>query len=171
MLRGRPTSAGCVCLQRACLPVHLCHALPVHLCHAMPTALLNVHAPWFCFDLPPPCSWPCVPGSNQQFASCKTVLLAATTRACSGGPCTVCFIHPSVHCRCLIASVPIPCSAGTALQAAAHGDCICAAHAPCYVHCAHFKGGGLGLRVSSRPCSLSLHFMSQRLHASSLAPC
>ena len=33
------------------------------------------------------------------------------------------------------------------------------------------KGGGPGLHVSSRPRPPRLHFMSQRLHASSLAPC
>ena len=46
-------------------------------------------------------------------------------------------------------------AARTALLAAATRDCICAAHAPFVVHCAHFKRGGLGLRVSSRPHSLS----------------
>ena len=33
------------------------------------------------------------------------------------------------------------------------------------------KGGGLGLHLGSRPSSPHLHFMSQRLHVSSLAPC
>ncbi len=68
----------------ACLPVHLCHALPA-------TFAIHAHCPCppapVLFAFPAPCSLPCAPGSNQQFASCKTVLLAATTRACSGGPC------------------------------------------------------------------------------------
>ena len=76
-------SAGCVCL----LP-----SLP-----AMPTAL-NVLAPIQQFAPSIPLCFachlflPCAPGSavcqGQQFASCKTVPLAAATRACSGGPCT-----------------------------------------------------------------------------------
>ena len=36
----------------------------------------------FCFA--PTCSFPCVPGSSWRVV--RTVLLAATTRACSGGP-------------------------------------------------------------------------------------
>ena len=71
-----------------------------------------------------------------------------------GSPCTVFCIHPSIHLHTgtalmqpvhhsflvLLASVPIQCSARTALQAATHGDCIGAARAPFCVHCAHFKG-------------------------------
>ena len=91
-------SAGCICLQRLCSTGFV---LPVHPLPAMPTALLNVLAPVqvrfapisfasVCF----PCSLPCAPGSVRasslspnMFASCKTVPLAAATRACSGSPC------------------------------------------------------------------------------------
>ena len=77
------SSAVCVRLQWPCSA----GCVPVRLCHAMPTALNNVLAPVH-FALLCPCSFPCAPGSsNHQFASCKTVLLAAATRACSGGPC------------------------------------------------------------------------------------
>ena len=100
-----------------------------------------------------PClAMPCLP------ASALTPCLLALVCIC---PC----VHPSpcapgssrklrgLPCRqprrplCLLASVPIQCSAGTALQAAAHGDCIGAARAP-FVFTAQlrsFQGGGLGL--------------------------
>ena len=49
----------------------------------------------------PTCSFPCAPGSTSRytnmFASCKTVLLAAATRACSGGPCTGPFVDSSAY--------------------------------------------------------------------------
>ena len=42
-----------------------------------------------CFALPPPVHSMCarIIRASNTFASCKTVLLAAATRACSGGPC------------------------------------------------------------------------------------
>ena len=73
-------SAGCVRLQQPCSAG--CACLPPLPCHA--------HCPHqrscprsFCFA--PTCSFPCAPGSSQEVV--RTVLLAATTRACSGGPC------------------------------------------------------------------------------------
>ena len=109
LLRGRPTVAVCyeACagwrVRRLCPPavalfcgLYACLSLP-----AMPTALINILPRSFC--LPPsifvclPPFIPCAPGSScrfvatvcqgQLFASCKTVPLAAATRACSGGPC------------------------------------------------------------------------------------
>ena len=88
------SSAGCVCLQRLCSAGFAC--LPPLPCHA--------HCPCspapFCFDLPPPpCSFPCAPGSSKSnsLQAARTVPLAATTRVCSGGPCTV--LHPpTIHC-------------------------------------------------------------------------
>ena len=86
-------SAGCVRLQ--CLFCGLC-ACRVHPLPAIPTALLNSLPPFILlcpvqsFALFAPCS--CHVRQDRQkssimFASCKTVLLAAATRACSGGPC------------------------------------------------------------------------------------
>ena len=94
LLRGRPTAGCCfeACagrrVRRLCLPAVPCSAgcVPVHPlpCHA--------HCP--SQRLPPfillcPCSFHVRQDRQvvQQFASCKTVLLAAATRACSGGPC------------------------------------------------------------------------------------
>ena len=84
-------SAGCVCLQ--CLFCGLCaccHPLP-----AMPTVLISscprsVCLPQFILLCFAPVHSMCariIIVHNQQFASCKTVPLAAATRACSGGPC------------------------------------------------------------------------------------
>ena len=103
-------SAGCVRLQ--CLFCRLCVCLPS--LPAIPTALIIL--PPFKFACPRSFILLCVPlfiamcariviqvlgpavcqGQQfvrasslfQQFASCKTVPLAAATRACSGGPCT-----------------------------------------------------------------------------------
>ena len=74
-------------VRRLCPPaVSLFSRLCLPAAFAMPTALI-VLAPVH-FALLCPCSFLCAPGSsNHQFASCKTVLLAAATRACSGGPC------------------------------------------------------------------------------------
>ena len=96
-------SAGCVRLQwlvlRAVfclLSIFACHAhCPSH--HLAPFILLApVHFASFCL---PPVPSMCaritisqgrrfVFSQGQQFASYKTVPLAAATRACSGGPCT-----------------------------------------------------------------------------------
>ena len=73
-----------LCLPATALFSRLC--LPAHLCQAIPTAVVSQFAP-FCSAFYPPCSLPCAPGSSQKVA--RTVQLAATTRACSGGPCTV----------------------------------------------------------------------------------
>ena len=111
LLRGRPP-AGCLFLEacagrricRLCLPAVPCSAgcVPVH-CHAhCPQQFAPVHFLLLCIVLCLPSVIPCAPGSSfrassllgpavcqgQQFASCKTVPLAAATRACSGGPCT-----------------------------------------------------------------------------------
>ena len=63
----------------------ICHALPAHLCHAMPTA--HIHQPPFCSAFPRPLFIAMCARIVAQFA--RTALSAATTRACSGGPCTV----------------------------------------------------------------------------------
>jgi len=75
-------SAGCVRLQWLCSA----GCVPARLCHAMHTALLNSLPP-FSVAFPPVHSICARIVELQQFASCKTVLLAAATRACSGGPC------------------------------------------------------------------------------------
>ena len=70
----------------------ICHALPAHLCHAMPTA--HIHQPLFCAAFPRPLFIAMCARIVVQFAG--TALLAATTRACTGGPCTVvCIVRPS----------------------------------------------------------------------------
>ena len=100
----RPCSAGCV----ACppLPCHTC--CPHHFCPVL-----------FCI----------VPLFIAMCARitakvARTALLAATTRACSAGPCTVLrpSIHPSIHPS--ISCVHCVCHLSW------HGDCVCAAHAP-----------------------------------------
>ena len=70
--------------------------LACHLCHAMPTALI-VLAP-FNFALPPVHFHARRDHrKSNSLQAARTVPLAATTRVCSGGPCTV--LHPSaVHC-------------------------------------------------------------------------
>ena len=127
LLRGRPTvgrsfvvrpvpgggSAGCVRLQWpvlqafVCLPCHFaCHAHCPHQVLA-PVHLLKVACPRSVLCCPPVhCHvrqdrrlGPAV-CQGQQFASYKTVTLAAATRACSGGPCTGPFCGlPSFSCR------------------------------------------------------------------------
>ena len=103
--RGRPTSsAAVVCCEagqllvvvfveacagqticRLCPPAVACSAgFVCLLAFAMPCPLPSSFLPPFNFALPP-CSFPCAPGSSLQVV--RTVLLAATTRACSGGPC------------------------------------------------------------------------------------
>ena len=95
-------SAGCVACRalfsRLCLPAchFACHAhCPSH--HLPPFSLLCALPRSFLLC---PCSihvrqdrrlGPAV-CQGQQFASCKTVPLAAATRACSGGPCTGPFV-------------------------------------------------------------------------------
>ena len=79
------SSVGCVRLQRPCSAGYDCLFT---LCHAMPTALIVCPVQCsFCFA---PCSFPCAPGSTQVVV--RTVPLAATTRACSGGPCAGSFL-------------------------------------------------------------------------------
>ena len=112
-LRGRPTVGrlffeACAGrrVRRLCLPAAVLFCRLLFACHplpAMPTAL-HQFLPPFKFALPPFCSFcfvcPCFMSmcaritvcQGQQFASCKTVLLAAATRACSGGPCTGPFV-------------------------------------------------------------------------------
>ena len=68
--------------------------LPAHLCHAMPTA--HIHFAPFCFAFPRPLFIAMCTRIVVQVA--RTALLAATTRACSGGPCTgvdFCFFLPA----------------------------------------------------------------------------
>ena len=90
------SSAGCL-LQGLCRPLRLpavfataalsCHALPAHLCHdpcLLPTFILPRSV---LHSSPPPLSLPCAPGSSRKFAG--TALMAAATRDCTGGPCTV----------------------------------------------------------------------------------
>ena len=105
LLQGRPSgpfvslrpvpsgeSAGCVRLQ--CLFSRLC-ACPPFACHThCPHQRSCPHSSLLCpvqFCFVCPCSSMCARiitvCQKQQFASCKTVLLAAATRACSGGPC------------------------------------------------------------------------------------
>ena len=75
-----------LCSPAAALFCRLC--VPARLCHAMPTAL-HISCPRsFCFAPTYPC--PCAPGSSSEVV--KTVLLAATTRACRGSPCTGSFL-------------------------------------------------------------------------------
>ena len=75
---------------RLCLPAlfcGLCACSPLP-CHAH---CPSHHFAPVLFILLCPLFIPCAPGSScfrtNKFASCKTVLLAAATRACSGGPC------------------------------------------------------------------------------------
>ena len=88
-------SAGCVCLQClvqqvfVCLPLFVCHAhCPHQFLPSFNVQLLCPRSMSFCLLAPVHVH---VRQdrlvSNQQFASCKTVPLAAATRACSGGPC------------------------------------------------------------------------------------
>ena len=72
----RLCSPAAALFSRLCLPVRLCHAMTIAHIISLPPFIL----------LCPPCSFPCAPGSSQ---ATRTVLLAATTWACSGGPCTV----------------------------------------------------------------------------------
>ena len=116
------SSAGCVCLQRPCFAM-LCLQPPLP-CHAycprhfLPRSVLHFPCPLFIAM----CARIVV-----QFA--RTALLASTTRACSGGPCTVVCLHPSihpstVHCvRRLESALFIACAARTALLAATTRAC------------------------------------------------
>ena len=90
---------------RLCLPATalLCHALPAHLCHSMPTA--HVHQPRSVLH-PPPLFIAMCARITAQIAG--TALMAAATRACTGGPCIV-------HCLCCLSQ---------------QGDCVCTARAP-----------------------------------------
>ena len=86
-------SAGCVCLQCLVLQaLFACSPLP-----AMPTALIS-SCPRSSLLAPVQFTSVCFApvsvhvrqdriSKTNMFASCKTVPLAATTRACSGGPC------------------------------------------------------------------------------------
>ena len=99
---ARPANCGPFVCCEACAGRRirwLC--LPAVPCSAGFVCLLAFAMPW---PLPFSCSCPrsvhfalplfipCAPGSSccNMFASCKTVLLAAATRACRGGPCTDC---------------------------------------------------------------------------------
>ena len=103
---ARPAICGCLFLEACagrricwlCLPAVPCSAgcVPVHPLPAMPTALISSRPCSVVLLCPVQCSFCFAPCSFhvrqdrrllQQFASCKTVLLAAATRACSGGPC------------------------------------------------------------------------------------
>ena len=76
-------SVGCVRLQWPCSA----GCVPARLCHAIPTALLNVLAPIH-FALFAPCSFHVRQDRRcNSLQAARTVLLAAATRACSGGPC------------------------------------------------------------------------------------
>ena len=78
-------SAGCVCLQ--CLFSRLCACSPFA-CHAhCPSQRSCPRSVCFCLLAPFISMCARINRLLQQFASCKTVLLAAATRACSGGPC------------------------------------------------------------------------------------
>ena len=89
-------SAGCVRLQCLFCGLFACSPFACH-AHCPHQVLAPVH-----FAFPRPSSFASfaicsfhvrqdqqfVVRQGQQFASCKTVPLAAATRACSGGPCT-----------------------------------------------------------------------------------
>ena len=101
LLRGRPSVAVCfeACAERSvcrlCLPAVPCSAGFLCACHslpAMPTALIICPRsvalpPFICFVCHVHVHVRQDRCQGQQFASCKTVPLAAATRACSGGPC------------------------------------------------------------------------------------
>ena len=84
-------------VRRLCPPAVACSAgcVPaVHPLPAMPTALHKFLPPFSSLCLPPSSSLcfaavhsMCARIGFNMFASCKTVPLAAATRACSGGPC------------------------------------------------------------------------------------
>ena len=177
MARGRPTSSVAVVssrpvpagssvavLQGLCRSdrppaVLACNGLILRALRACSPLPCHAHCPpqrscprSFCFA--PTCLFPCAPGSSQATV-CKLQELSRWQLQC-GSAVTArapCCIHPPF-------TVPF---------APARRLHLCS---PCaVVHCTHLKGGGLGLRVSSRPRSPHLRFMRQRLHASRLAPC
>ena len=115
VLAARPANCGpFVCCEACagqrirwlCLPAVVCSAgcVPACLCLPcpLPSSTFLPHSSLLCpvqVLLCLPLFLPCAPGSplsragglflsqGQQFASCKTVPLAAATRACRGGPC------------------------------------------------------------------------------------
>ena len=126
------SSAGCVCLQRPCFAM-LCLQPPLP-CHAycprhfLPRSVLHFPCPLFiamCARI------------VEQFAG--TALMAAATRDCTSGPCTVVCLYPSiscVHCVCYlswhgdcVAQLMRRC-VHCVCHLSWHGDCGCAAHAP-----------------------------------------
>ena len=120
---------------------------------AMPCPLPLFTSPRsFCFART--CSFQCAPGSSQATV-CKLQELSRwqLQRGSAVAARPPCCIHPP-------STVPF------APARRQHLSSQCAV-----VRCAHLKGGGLGLHVSSQPSSPHLHFASQRLHVSSLAPC
>jgi len=129
-----------------CLPA--VSPLPCH-AHCPPQRRCPVQ-----FALPPTCSFHVRQDHRrmQQFASCKNCPVGSNNAGLQWRPARrVASTPPS--------TVPFAPTRGLHLGS------------PCAVVCYAVKGGGLGLHVSSRPSSPHLHFVSQRLHASSLAPC
>ena len=108
LLRGRPTvgccvslrpvpggeSASCVRLQWLFCRLCACSPLPCHT-HCPSQQFAPVQ---FCFAPVHSMCARIIKFVVQQFASCKTVPLAAATRACRGGPCAGsfdCFLFPA----------------------------------------------------------------------------
>ena len=145
-----------LCLPAAAVSCELC--VPARLCHAMPTA--HIHLPRSVLLCPHPLFSPCAPGSSkklQQFASCKNCPVGSNNAGLQWRPAR--HVASTPHFLCCK-----DCPVGSRARGLHLGS-------PCAVVRYVIKGGGLGLHVGSRPSSPHLHFASQRLHASSLAPC
>ena len=145
-----------LCLPAAALFSRLCLPATFAMPCPLPSSTFLPHSMLLC----PTCSCPCAPGSSQkqQFASCKNCPVGSYNAGLQWWPVhRVASIRSSLCCR--------DCPVGSRARRL-HLRSPCA-----IVHCTHLKGGGLGLRVSSRPSSPHLRFMSQGLHASSLVPC
>jgi len=126
-----------------------CLAMP---CPALPAALV-LHLPHFC-----PRSLPCAPGSSRVLQGLPCRQPHHGTALAARAPCLFASIHPSIH-PSFIACVSL-----SQRHSLCRRDCpvgsrtrrlhLCNPCTAC-VHCVHFKGGGLGLLVSSRPHSPS----------------
>ena len=149
-------SAGCVCLQ--CLvPQAVCL-----LCHAIPLPSTTFLPPFkfvcprsFCFAL----SIPCAPGSPSVKPSCLQAARLSRRQQQRGS--AVAARAPSCVHHTVTGAARLPVGSrnmGTAFEQPMR-------RCPLPI-----KGGGLGLHLGSQPSSPHLHFMSQRLRVSSLAP-